>query len=72
MRTISLTFVAKSLRNDREIVLAAVRSDGSALAYAPDALRADRKIVREAVKQTKDGVQYASVDLLAQCVLEEM
>lgn len=49
----------KEIINDREILLEAVKKDGSALRYASEELKNDREIVLEAVKA--DGkVQYAS------------
>ena len=40
-------------RKDKEIVLAAVKSDGTTLQYAADALRGDREFLLEAVRATK-------------------
>ena len=40
----------KEIINDREILLEAVKKDGSALRYASEELKNDREIVLEAVK----------------------
>jgi hypothetical protein len=53
-------WAAKALRSDREIVLAAVRQDGSALEYAAEALRSDQEIVLAAVRQDGWELQYAA------------
>lgn len=56
----------KEIINDREILLEAVKKDGSALRYASEELKNDREIVLEAVKA--DGkysmpVKYQTMDL---------
>ncbi len=45
-----LTSAEKSLQTDREIVLAAVESQGDVLEYASKDLKADRDVVLTAVK----------------------
>ena len=40
-----IVLVAQKLRADKEIVLAVVQQDGSALQYAAEELRADKEIV---------------------------
>lgn len=47
-------------REDREVMLAAVRDDGLFLSYASDALRNDREIVLAAVRQDGMALSYAS------------
>jgi hypothetical protein len=49
------------LKNDREIVLEAVRQAGWALYYASYELRADRQVIREAVKQNASALQFAII-----------
>lgn len=47
-------------REDREVMLAAVRDNGLFLSYASDALRNDREIVLAAVRQDGMALSYAS------------
>jgi lambda repressor-like predicted transcriptional regulator len=49
------------LKADKELVLAAVRQNGLALAYAADALRADGEVVLAAVRQNGHALRHASV-----------
>jgi hypothetical protein len=46
---LSLEFASADLRADKEVVLAAVRSDGDALEYASIALRADEEVGKHSV-----------------------
>ena len=55
----------KSLKADREIVLAAVKQDGYALEYADKSLKANREIVLAAVKQNGSTIQFADKSLQA-------
>ena len=48
---------------DREVVLAAVKQKGDALAYASPQLRSDREVVLAAVKQNGDALCCASAEL---------
>ena len=48
------------LRQDREVMAAAVARDGSALAHASAALQADKALVLEAVRQKGIALQYAA------------
>jgi len=48
---------------DRDIVLEAVRQDGSALRFAGENLRADREVVIEAVRKHGMALQFAAVEL---------
>ena len=45
-----------SLMADREVVLAAVKLDGSTLYYAADSLKADREFIPRALNQTGHGI----------------
>merc|ERR1719183_2884697 len=47
-----------NLREDRESVLAAVKTNGLAIAYAAEALKQDRKIALEAVRQDGSALQF--------------
>ena len=51
------------LRNDRDLVLAAVKQDGRSLWDASEELRNDRGIVLAAVKQDGTALYYASEEL---------
>ena len=50
----------ESWRNNREIVLAAVQQDGTALEYASDIHKNDKDIVLVAVQNTGSGLKYAA------------
>jgi len=49
-----------NLKNDREIVLEAVKQKGTVLEHASEELKNDREIVLEAVKKSGEALQYAS------------
>ena len=51
------------LRDDREVMLAAVQQGGGALAFASVVLRRDRKVVLAAVQQSWRAIEFASVAL---------
>ena len=51
---------ADSLRNGREVVLASVKNDGSALQYTSKVLPSDRELVLAAVKNYGSVLQYTS------------
>ena len=44
-------WIAEELKGDREIVMAAVASNGYALQYASEDLKSDHEIVKKAVSQ---------------------
>eukprot|EP00434_Breviolum_minutum_P028589 symbB.v1.2.025294.t1/scaffold2445.1/size151041/22 len=48
------------MRSNREIVLAAVRRDGVALAYASEDLRGDAEVLAAAAASDASSLQYAS------------
>ena len=48
------------MKNDREIVLAAVRQNGIALKYASNSLKNDELVVLTAVQQDGYALKYAS------------
>ncbi len=56
------TFISgfKNLRNDLEVVSAAVKENGLALKYASEKLKSDFKIVQKAALQNSSSFQYAS------------
>ena len=51
---------SNEFRSDRELVLAAVKQDGSALQYASEELRSDRELVLAAVKQNFLALKYVA------------
>lgn len=53
----------ENIKNDREIVEEAVKSNGEVLKYASKELRNDKKIVLEAIKNNKLSLKYASNEL---------
>lgn len=59
----SLKYADKSLKKDKEIVLAAVNQDGYALCYADESLKKDKEIVLAAVKQDNYSFKFADKSL---------
>ena len=55
-------------KNNREIVMEAVKLDAYALQHASDELKSDREIVMEAVRQNRNALRYASEELKSDCV----
>lgn len=55
-----LQYVSDALKNNKKIVVAAVKQDGMALEYASDELKNDRYVLLESVKQNWRALQYAS------------
>ena len=53
----------KNLRDNKELILEAVRDNGFSLEYASDQLKNDREVVETAVKQNGDALKYASDQL---------
>lgn len=60
-----LEYASPALKNDKGIVLAAVRSYGLALEFASSEMRADDDIVLAAVRSDGQSLMYASQELLA-------
>ena len=60
---ISLQYVPKELKNDREIVMAAVKYKGFSLRYASDELKNDFEIVIAAIQICRYALEYASDEL---------
>ncbi len=48
---ISLEYASEELRNDREIVLEAIKNSGYAILYASEELQKDRNFIMKAVKE---------------------
>lgn len=60
----ALQYMTKELKDDKEIVLIALReSAGFALKYASKRLQADREVVYQAVKKYRKPLEYASQEL---------
>jgi hypothetical protein len=55
-----LHFASKRLKNDPDIVLAAVQDHGIALQYASELLKGDEKIALAAIKNRGDALLFAS------------
>ncbi len=55
--------IPRELRNDKEVVLEAVKQYGWALSYASKELRNDKEVVLEAVKKDGRALEYASKEL---------
>lgn len=66
---VSLGSLPKLLKNDPDIVLAAVQKNGLALQFASEKLQGDPKIVLEAKKQNIKSLDYASEQLKVEDVL---
>ena len=58
----ALQFASNERKEDRRIVLEAVKQNGAALQYASAELQGDREIVLEAVKNNAWALRYASLD----------
>ena len=58
-----LKYALGELRNDKEVVLAAVTVYGHSLRYASDELKNDKEVVLAAVAQDGDALEYASDEL---------
>ena len=56
----ALQHASEELRNDREVVLAAVKQNGKALELASEELRNDMAVVVEAVQQRPASFNYAT------------
>jgi len=48
---LALEYASEKLKDDKEIVLEAVKQDGLALEYASEKLKDDKEIVLEAIKK---------------------
>ena len=62
----SLRCASLRLKAEKEIVLAAVQQDWSALEYAAPELKADKEIVLAAVQRHGDALRYAAPELKAE------
>ena len=62
-RRYTLHYVSNELKNDHEIVMAAVTKSGCSLEASSNELRNNREIVMAAVKQDEYAIKYASDEL---------
>lgn len=58
-----LKYTSEKLRNDKDIVLEAVKQDGTVLQFASEKLCNDKDVVWEAVKQDASTLRFASEEL---------
>jgi hypothetical protein len=65
MNGYSLRHARQDLKNDRYVVMVAVKESGDALEFASEDLRNNREVVMEAVKESGDALRYASEALKA-------
>ena len=66
-----LYYASEQLRDDKEVVLAAVSNKGLIFKYASKRLRADEEVARAAINNYKDAIEYISDEALKQKILEE-
>ncbi len=59
----TLIFASEELKNDKDVVLEAVKNDGEALRFASKELQNDKDVVLEAVKQNWRALYSASEEL---------
>jgi hypothetical protein len=59
----TLRYASDDLKNNREIVLEAIKQNGLALEYASESFRNDKDVVLEAIKKCYHALCYASDDL---------
>eukprot|EP00435_Cladocopium_sp_Y103_P061593 s299_g23.t1 len=69
---LALQYASPSLRQDREIVLQAVRQHGCALEFACEELRSDRDVVWQAVNKTPRSLNLALGGLADDAELEDL
>ena len=60
---VNLKNASEKIKNDKEVILEAVKKDGASIFYASQELRADREIVLEAVRTYSYALSYASQEL---------
>ena len=57
------SYASDELKNDREMVLAAVNKNGAYLRYVSDEFKNDREIVTAAISKEPSAIKYASEKL---------
>lgn len=58
-----LKYTSEKLRNDKDIVLKAVKQDGTVLQFASKKLRNNETVVFEVIRQNRQSLEYASKSL---------
>jgi len=58
-----LEYASKELRNDRQVVLEAIKQRGWVFKYASKELRNNKEVVLEAMKQNRWVLGFASLQL---------
>ena len=61
---LALQFASTHLRNDRDIIIRAVRSNYNVLQFVSDDLRADEKFMLIAIKNDAHSLKFAAESLL--------
>lgn len=56
-------YMGETLRNDKDVALAAIRKNPKSFIYAGNDLKGDKEVVLEAVKRNGSLIEYASEDL---------
>ena len=51
------------MKNEKEVVLAAVKQNGDALEYASEGMKNDKKVVLAALAQNGNALQFASEEM---------
>ena len=59
-QALDIPYLRRRWCDDEDVVLQAVRNDGTALEYASDSLRDNESIVMEAVRQNYEALRFAS------------
>ena len=59
-----MEFACEELRDDKEVILEAIRNNPEALEFASDRLKADREVVYESVSKVGWTYCYAKENLL--------
>jgi CxxC motif-containing protein len=60
----SFEYISDRLRNDKELVLTAIKgTKGAALEFASDEIKNNKKIILEAIKLNKNSIDYAHTDI---------
>lgn len=67
-----LYYASEKLRDDDDVVMAAVTNKGLILKYASKRLRANKDIVKVAVLNDKRALEYISDDDVKQEIIEEL
>ena len=64
----ALAFLSKKDRNDKSIVLSAVKSDGNSFLFADDSLKKDYEFAQQCVIENISAINYVDIALLSNIV----